>query len=413
MSVDVTVPQMGESITEGILATWLVDDGQWVQDGDALFELETDKISTEVPAPANGVVSRSIAAGETIEIGSVVAHIDTDAVPPTASDDAEDNVSEPVTSSIQTIKQVEDRSVATPAARALLQEHKLSPDAMNGSGPHGHITKGDVLAFLGDRTRPEPNRSESEPEAPPAAAVETSTSTPTAAPGEIREKMSPLRQRIATRLVQAQHIAAILTTFNEIDMSACTALRARFKQRFQDTHGVNLGFMSFFATAVAHALARYPLVGARIEGKEIVRTEHVHLGIAVGTDKGLMVPVLRNAQQLDFAGIEGGIRELAGRARDGKLGIADLEGGTFTITNGGVYGSLLSTPILNPPQSGILGMHAIQDRPIAVDGQVVIRPMMYVALSYDHRIVDGAEAVGFLIRIKELIEEPERLLLGL
>jgi 2-oxoglutarate dehydrogenase E2 component (dihydrolipoamide succinyltransferase) len=236
---------------------------------------------------------------------------------------------------------------------------------------------------------------------------------PATAAGETRQRLSPIRQRIAQRLVQAQHTAAILTTFNEVDMAAVIALRKRWKEAFEKQHGVPLGFMSFFAIATVQALRKYPLINSRIDGTDIVTPTGVHLGIAVGTERGLVVPVLRNAQDLTFAGIELAIRDYATKARSGKLGLDDLAGGSFTITNGGVYGSLMSTPIINPPQSGILGMHAIKERPVAVDGQVVIRPMMYTALSYDHRIVDGAEAVGFLVRIKELIENPERLLFGL
>ena len=401
-----------------------MEDGQFVNDGDPLFELETDKISTEVPAPTSGVISIETAEGEIVEIGATVGNIDPQAAAPTISDDAEDNIEEEPQPELKTITSRHERGKISPAARALLDEHAISPDAITGTGVKGHITKGDVLAFIEKQGALE----KKEPVAPPTPVKETTappaagtTLTPAASsatdrvvnPGEKRTRLSPLRQRIATRLVQAQHTAAILTTFNEIDMSHCVELRKRFKDRFAEKHETGLGFMSFFSKAAIKALEQYPLINAQIDGTDLVEYDHINLGIAVGTDKGLVVPVLKNAQDMGFADIERGIREFAGKARKGGLTINDMQGGTFTITNGGVYGSLMSTPIINPPQSGILGMHAIKERPIAVDGEVVIRPMMYVALSYDHRIVDGAEAVGFLIRIKELIEEPERLIFDL
>ena len=287
----------------------------------------------------------------------------------------------------------------------MVAETKVDPATIPGSGRHGQVTKGDVLAHL---ETAKPAAAPAVPPQPPAPSVP-------AAPAGVptRKKMSALRQRIAQRLVAAQHTAAILTTFNEVDMGPVMELRKKWKESFEKQHGVGLGFMSFFTVAACQALAKYPLLNSQIEGTDVVSFDGVHMGIAVGTEKGLVVPVLRHAQRLTFAGVEKTIKEYALKARDGKLAIDDMQGGTFTITNGGVYGSLMSTPIINPPQSGILGLHAIKDRPMAVNGQVVIRPMMYLALSYDHRIVDGAEAVGFLVRVKELIEAPERLILGL
>nr|MBA3684699.1 2-oxoglutarate dehydrogenase complex dihydrolipoyllysine-residue succinyltransferase [Planctomycetota bacterium] len=289
----------------------------------------------------------------------------------------------------------------SPAVKKLVADAKVDPAAIPGTGKDGRITKGDVLAH-GEKDL-----------SPTTDSTAPSAQRPAPGGGVTRKKMSPLRSRIAQRLVQAQHTAAILTTFNEIDMQACMDMRKRFKEEFEKKHGVGLGFMSFFGAAVMQALKKYPLLNAQIDGGDIVSFDGVHLGVAVGTEKGLVVPVLRYADRMSFAQIEQSIKNAALKARDGKLAIDDMQGGTFTITNGGVYGSLMSTPIINPPQSGILGMHAIKERPIALNGQVVIRPMMYVALSYDHRIVDGSEAVGFLVRIKELIEAPERLVLGL
>ncbi|MBA3938054.1 MAG: 2-oxoglutarate dehydrogenase complex dihydrolipoyllysine-residue succinyltransferase, partial [Planctomycetes bacterium] len=291
----------------------------------------------------------------------------------------------------------------SPAVKKLVADNELDAAKIPGSGKDGRVTKGDVLEQL------------AKPAAAPAAATASTTSQPAAAAaaGTTRKRMSTLRQRIAQRLVQAQHTAAILTTFNEIDMGAVMDLRKKHKEEFEKKLGIGLGFMSFFGIAAIKALQKYPLINSQIDGTDIVGFDGVHLGVAVGTEKGLVVPVVRHAEKLSFAGIEKAIKEYALKARDGKLSIDDMQGGTFTITNGGVYGSLMSTPIINPPQSGILGLHAIKERPMAVNGQVVIRPMMYVALSYDHRIVDGAEAVGFLVRIKELIESPEKILLGL
>ncbi|TVR44537.1 MAG: 2-oxoglutarate dehydrogenase complex dihydrolipoyllysine-residue succinyltransferase [Planctomycetota bacterium] len=412
MPTDVRVPAMGESVTEGVLARWLVSEGEVVSVDQPIYELETDKITTEVPSPVGGAIHFQVAEGDTVEIDAVVASIDESVSAPDPSS-GETSALEPAPNPEPSAKTTNsdgspttgrisagDTAKLSPAAKQMVADKKLDAKAIEASGPKGHITKGDVLNHLD--------------KAPSPAAPKAPASTSPAEEGaEQRRRMSPLRQRIAQRLVQAQRTAAMLTTFNEVDMSACMALRKKFKDQFQETHGVGLGFMSFFVKAVVSALKAYPDINSRIDGNEVVTPHDQHIGIAVGTEKGLVVPVLRKAQELSFADIEGAIRGYAKRARDGKLGIADMDGGTFTITNGGVYGSLMSTPILNPPQSGILGMHTIKERPVAVDGQVVIRPMMYIALSYDHRIVDGAGAVGFLVRIKDCIENPERLLLGL
>jgi len=372
-----------------------------VQDSTPLFELETDKITTEVPAGANGTVRFIAKEGQTLAIGSVVAAIDTTgatsapaaAVPAPASSAAPAAAAGAANAKNTTL---------SPAVKKLVADNDLDPARIPGTGRDGLITKGDVLAQLSAPAATAPSA--------PAAAPAPIT---TAAGGTTRKRMSSLRQRIATRLVQAQHTAAILTTFNEVDMSAVMELRKKHKEEFEKKLGVSLGFMSFFAVASVKALQKYPLINSQIDGTDVVSFSGIHLGVAVGTDKGLVVPVIRDVQRLSFAEIERAIKEYAVKAREGKLSLDDLQGGTFTITNGGVYGSLMSTPILNPPQSGILGMHSIKERPIALGGQVVIRPMMYLALSYDHRIVDGSEAVGFLVRIKELLEAPEKLLLGL
>jgi 2-oxoglutarate dehydrogenase E2 component (dihydrolipoamide succinyltransferase) len=402
MAYDVKIPAVGESITEGILSRWLVKDGSQVQENTPLFELETDKITTEVPAGAAGKVRFTAQEGQTLPIGSVVAAIDTTAAgaPPAAGQPAAPAAATPPAPAPASTAAATPAKNTTlsPAVKKLVADNDLDPTRIPGTGRDGLITKGDVLTQL---------------QAPaPAAATPVSAPAP-AGGGSTRKRMSSLRQRIATRLVQAQHTAAILTTFNEVDMSAVMDLRKKHKEEFEKKLGVSLGFMSFFALASVKALQKYPLINSQIDGTDVVSFSGIHLGVAVGTDKGLVVPVIRDVQRMSFADIEKAIKAYALKARDGKLSVDDLQGGTFTITNGGVYGSLMSTPILNPPQSGILGMHSIKERPVAVGGQVVIRPMMYLALSYDHRIVDGAEAVGFLVRIKELLESPEKLLLGL
>jgi len=408
MAHNVIVPQMGESISEGIISKFLVAEGTVVGVDTPVYELETDKVTTEVTAGAAGKIAFSVKEGETIKVGGTVATIDTSvptpAAPAKAATPAAAVAAAPVKA--EAAAPAARNETLSPAVKKMVAETKVDPAAIPGSGRHGQVTKGDVLAHLEKGT------------VVPAAKTtdhgpRTTDPAPTAPTAPTRKKMSALRQRIAQRLVAAQHTAAILTTFNEVDMGPVMELRKKWKESFEKQHGVGLGFMSFFTAAACQALAKYPLLNSQIEGTDIVSFDGVHLSIAVGTEKGLVVPVVRHAQRLSFAGIEKTIKEYAQKARDGKLSIEDMQGGTFTITNGGVYGSLMSTPIINPPQSGILGLHAIKDRPMAVNGQVVIRPMMYIALSYDHRIVDGAEAVGFLVRVKELIEAPERLILGL
>jgi 2-oxoglutarate dehydrogenase E2 component (dihydrolipoamide succinyltransferase) len=401
MAYDVKIPAVGESITEGILSRWLVKDGAQVQDSTPLFELETDKITTEVPAGVAGKVRFTAKEGETLAIGTVVAVIEPGgaAAAPAGNPEPAPTAAAPARTAAAPAK----NTTLSPAVKKLVAENDLDPARIPGTGRDGLVTKGDVLSQLAN---PAPA-----PAGP--APVAGSPSAGTASGGATRKRMSALRQRIATRLVQAQHTAAILTTFNEVDMFAVMELRKRHKEEFEKKLGVSLGFMSFFAVASVKALEKYPLINSQIDGTDVVSFPGIHLGVAVGTDKGLVVPVIRDVQRMGFAEIEKAIKGYALKAREGKLSVDDLQGGTFTITNGGVYGSLMSTPILNPPQSGILGMHSIKERPIALNGQVVIRPMMYLALSYDHRIVDGAEAVGFLVRIKELLEAPEKLLLGL
>ncbi len=389
---NVLIPALGESITEGVISKWLVADGASVGDSTPILELETDKITTEIQAGATGVLRRKAAEGATIKIGAVAAVIEPGAAPAAAP---------AATPAAKAAAQ------PGPAAQKLLAESGVDAASLKGTGKDGRVTKGDVLAAGSQQPAASGQQPAASSQQPAASGQQ-----PAAKSGSTRRRMTPIRQRIAQRLVQAQRTAAILTTFNEVDMSAAMAMRKKWKEGFEKAHGTGLGFMSIFATAVVHALKKYPLVNSQIDGQDIITPDGVHLSIAIGTEKGLVVPVLRDAQSMGFADIEKAIKGYAGKAKEGKLTLDDMNGGTFTITNGGVYGSLMSTPILNPPQSGILGMHTIKDRPIAVDGQVVIRPMMYIALSYDHRIVDGAEAVGFLVRVKELVEAPERMLLG-
>ncbi len=398
----VKIPAVGESITEGTLSRWLVADGSVVSDSTPLFELDTDKISTEVQAGVAGRVTFKVKEGETLAIGSVVAVIDSSVSAPANGPGVKPVAGAPASSTAAPA----ERAKSGPAAEKALAESGLDPAKIAGTGKDARITKGDVLA------------AGAAPKAASAsAAAPLGTTAPTApannGSGTTRKRMTPLRQRIAQRLIQAQHTAAILTTFNEVDMTEAMDLRKKWKEDFEKKHGIGLGFMSIFSIAAIQALQKFPGINSQIDGTDVVSYDHINLGIAVGTEKGLVVPVLKHAEKMTFADIEKAIRGYAVKAREGKLAVDDLQGGTFTITNGGVYGSLMSTPIINPPQSGILGMHAIKDRPMAVNGQIVIRPMMYIALSYDHRLVDGAEAVGFLVRIKELIEAPERLILGL
>jgi 2-oxoglutarate dehydrogenase E2 component (dihydrolipoamide succinyltransferase) len=410
--LEVKIPPLGESIVSGILATWHVAEGDTVKTGQALFELETDKITSEGTAEADGVISLKVAAGDEVNIGAVVAVITVGAA--AAAGDAAVAVAGvadpgPDTSSSKS------SATASPAVRRLAEETGVDPATVEGTGKAGRVTKGDMLKAA--KAEPAPTKSAPEPAPTPTPAP---APTPTAAPAhpkssgstrQTRKKMSPLRAKIAERLVTAQHQAAMLTTFNEVDMSAVMDLRKKYQDTFVKKNGFKLGFMSFFTKAVVNALQEVPGVNAQIQGTEIVSNHYYDIGVAVSTPKGLMVPVIRECESLSMAGIESAIAEVAQRARDGKITLSDLDGGVFTITNGGIFGSMLSTPILNAPQSAILGLHAINDRPMAVNGQVVIRPMMYLALSYDHRIVDGKEAVTFLVKVKEAIEDPTRLLL--
>ncbi len=414
MAVDVEIPTMGESVSEVILIEWLKADGEFVERDEAICVLETDKANVDLPAPAAGLLKHGAEIDATLGIGAVIAQIEAGAKPAAESEDAPPA---PVPAPEET-PAAEDDKALSPAARRLAEENGVDVAAVEGTGKNGLITKEDIRAFIDAQSAPVASPPASAPPATPSPAPEPAPVPRSPSPaalsdgdGQRREPMSRLRQRIAQHLVAAQHNAAMLTTFNEIDMSAVMELRARYKERFAEVHGISLGFMSFFSRAAVLALREFPAVNAQIDGTDVVYNARVHLGIAVSTERGLVVPVLRSAEQMSMAQIESEIKRLALGARDNKLAMDELSGGTFTITNGGVFGSLLSTPIINAPQSGILGMHAIQQRPVAVDGQVVIRPMMYVALSYDHRIIDGQQSVKFLVRLKELVEDPARLML--
>ncbi|HMC89193.1 MAG TPA: 2-oxoglutarate dehydrogenase complex dihydrolipoyllysine-residue succinyltransferase [Gemmataceae bacterium] len=438
MATEIKVPAVGESITEGTIARWLKKDGEQVKAEEPLFELETDKATTEIAAPAAGVLRVTAAEGSTVAIGSVVGRIEeASAARPAQQPAAEkpDGTRKPSSEKAgkpdgktrveqATTPADQGQTLLSPAARRLAEQERVDIRQLAGSGRSGRITKEDILTHLekrqGQAAEAEPARAavaEARPgEPPPAPRLAAPPSAPKQAPDasgarETRQRMTGIRQRIAEKLVAAQQNAAILTTFNEADLSAVLALRNQYKDSFKEKHGVGLGFMSFFVKASVEALKSFPVVNAWIDASDIVYHHYFNIGVAVSTEKGLMVPVLRDADRLTFADIEKRIAELAQKARDGKIAVADLQGGTFTITNGGIFGSLLSTPILNPPQSAILGMHVIQRRPVAVNDQVVIRPMMYLALSYDHRLIDGREAVLFLIRVRECIENPERMFL--
>ena len=396
-AVDVMVPTLGESVAEATVASWFKAPGDAVAADEILCELETDKVSVEVPAPSAGVLSEIVAAeGSTVEAGGKLAVLAASGSAPAPKADAPAAAAAPATSG----KDVED----APSAKKMMAENNLSADAVTGTGKDGRIMKEDVQKALASPTP--------QAEAPAPAAPRAPVAAEDAAREE-RVKMTRLRQTIARRLKDAQNTAAMLTTYNEVDMTATMALRKEYKDLFEKKHGVKLGFMSFFTKACCHALKEVPEVNAEIDGTDVVYKNFVHMGVAVGTPTGLVVPVVRDADQMSFAAIEKKIGELGLRARDGKLSMAEMQGGTFTISNGGVYGSLMSSPILNPPQSGILGMHKIQERPVVVNGEIVIRPMMYLALSYDHRIVDGKGAVTFLVRVKEALEDPRRLLMDL
>jgi 2-oxoglutarate dehydrogenase E2 component (dihydrolipoamide succinyltransferase) len=432
MAIDVIVPPLGESVTQAILIKWHKGDGAQAAMDEPLCELETDKANVDIPAPAAGVIRRVRNEGETVRVGEVIARIDSvgaGATSPAKGGGAPAAAPATAGAGAAAAAGAAKLEELSPATRRIVEENKVDPDSIPGSGRGGRLTKEDVQNYLADMERTGNGERAVATAPPPPAAVRheapasmTAPSPKTApvqsggamnfdAHGERRVPMSKIRRRIAETLVKAQQTAAILTTFNEVDLQAVMDLRAKFKESFEKAHGVGLGFMSFFAKAVVQGLKDYPHVNAFLEGENIVYHQHVHLGIAVSTDRGLAVPVLKNAQDLSFARVESEIKRLAGAVRDGKLGLEELSGGTFTITNGGVFGSLLSTPILNPPQSGILGMHTIQKRAMVVNDKIEIRPMMYLALSYDHRIVDGKEAIGFLVRVKQLLEDPARLML--
>jgi len=420
MSTEVKIPAVGESITSGVLSGWLKQNGDAVLDGEPIFSLETDKISTEVPSPASGTLQIMVAAGEEIKIGQIVAMID--AAQGAGKPEAKETVAiATVTASVKADESAKEEVALSPAVRRLAAEEKIPLGEVTGTGKHGQVTKPDLIDYLERPAKKEIEGLSSEASAkgepnqkpaPVADGKEVAPSVPVSTDGRsVRRKMSPLRKKIAAQLVLAQQNAAMLTTFNECDMSAVMHLRSSYQEAFQKRHGTKLGFMSFFIKAVVDALHLVPAMNARIDGDDLVENHYYDIGVAVGTERGLVVPVVRDADKKSFAELENSVGGFAAKARDGKLQLDELTGGVFTITNGGIYGSLLSTPILNPPQSGILGMHKIQDRPVAIGGKIEIRPMMYLALSYDHRVVDGKEAVTFLVRVKECIEDPTRLLL--
>jgi 2-oxoglutarate dehydrogenase E2 component (dihydrolipoamide succinyltransferase) len=455
MLIEIKVPSVGESVTEALLAQWFKNDGDLVKKDEPLFVIETDKVTLEVVAEADGVLTITVTEGETVAIGAVVGTLDSQGAeraeaPAAAADENEAAAAESETATAESETATEAASPAepdqppspapppepaapvpasepspasretarpasaelplAPAVRRLVAERNLDPTRISGTGPGGRITKGDVVLYLesgaspGSAGRPDASAvpAASEPEPAPSIAAAESIS---------RKPMSPIRRRIAARLLEAKHSTAMLTTFNEIDMSNVMAIRKQYKEAFKQKYGVNLGMMSFFIKASVEALKEISQINAFIEGQDIIEHHYYHIGVAVGSERGLVVPVIRHADQLSFAGLEQAIVDYVKKIQENRLELADLEGGTFTISNGGVYGSLLSTPILNTPQSAILGMHKIEKRPVVIADEIVIRPMMYVALSYDHRIVDGREAVTFLKRIKEFVENPERMMM--
>ncbi|MCB1448796.1 MAG: 2-oxoglutarate dehydrogenase complex dihydrolipoyllysine-residue succinyltransferase [Nitratireductor sp.] len=397
MATEIRVPTLGESVAEATVGKWLKKPGEAVKADEPIVELETDKVSVEIPAPSDGTLTEILVKeGETVEVGALLAHFGTGGAVAAEATARAPAKAEAKPAAAAPAPQA--TMPASPSAQKIMNEKNIDPASVQGSGKRGQVLKEDV-------------QNASAPLSVPAAARAPSGDADVVR--EERVKMTRLRQTIARRLKDAQNSAAMLTTFNEVDMSAVMDLRNRYKDLFEKKHGVKLGFMGFFTKAVCHALKEIPAVNAEIDGSDIIYKNYCHIGVAVGTEKGLVVPVVRDADQMGIAEIEKEIGNLGRKARDGELSMADMQGGTFTISNGGVYGSLMSTPILNAPQSGILGMHKIQERPVAVGGQVVIRPMMYLALSYDHRIVDGKEAVTFLVRVKDSLEDPERLVLDL
>lgn len=395
MILEMKVPSPGESITEVEIATWLVEDGDYVEKDQAIAEVDSDKATLELPAEASGTITLKAEEGDAVAVGAVVCHIDTAAEKPAGGETAKVEVKEEApkveASSTPTPQAAATYATGTasPAAKKILAEKGIDAAAVNGTGKDGRVTKEDAVKAV------------------------PSMGTPTGGNrGTSRSKMSMLRRKVAERLVEAKNTTAMLTTFNEVDMSPIFALRSEYKETFKAKHGVGLGFMSFFTLAVVRALKMYPAVNSMIDGKEMISYDFCDISIAVSGPKGLMVPVMRNAENLSFRGVEAEVKRLAIRARDGQITVDEMTGGTFTISNGGVFGSMLSTPIINPPQSGILGMHNIVERPVAIDGKVETRPIMYVALSYDHRIIDGKESVGFLVAVKEALENPVELLMN-
>ena len=402
---DIVIPQIGESITEVTLTQWLVQDGSYVNEGDLLCEIESDKATLEMPSENSGVIKIMAEEGSELEIGVKIGEIDTEAKPadkPKEEVKKESEKVETISASENTAGVSKDKPYPSPAASKIMREKGLASSEVSGSGKDGRITKGDALSA------PASNK-EIKKDGKPEEKTENGQSFGLSRNIK-KEKMTRLRKTIAKVLVEAKNTTAMLTTFNEVDMSEINSVRKRYKEKFYDKYGIKLGFMSFFTKAVDRALQLYPKVNSMIDGDELVQFDYQDISIAVSTDRGLMVPVLRNVENLDFFGVEKEIVRLADKARNGKLSIDDMLGGTFTITNGGVFGSMLSTPILNPPQSAILGMHNIVQRPVALEGKVLIRPIMYLALSYDHRVIDGKESVGFLVAIKEALEDPVKLL---
>lgn len=407
MKVDIVIPSVGESVTEATIGQWLKKSGDYVNKNDVVLALETDKASVEVVAEQSGVLEILNPEGAVVAIGAVVAKLDTAASKPAsvaATTSAPAPVAEVKSPSVNMggSAHPELQAHLSPAVQKIVTENQLNPEQIAGSGRGGRLTKADALAAV-----------QTQAVLPTPKAPAASAPAPVVDKGvrQTRVPMTSIRKKIAERLVVSQQTTATLTTFNEIDMSRVMEIRSKYKDKFKEKHNVNLGFMGFFAKAAVEALKAWPGVNAFLEGQDIVYNHYVNIGVAVGTEKGLIVPVIKDIDQMSIAQIEMAIRDYAIKARDGKISINDLAGGTFTISNGGVYGSMMSTPILNPPQTGILGLHKIEERPIALNGQVVIRPMMYIALSYDHRMIDGKEAVSFLVKIKEGLEDPERLLL--
>ncbi len=408
MSIEVRVPTLGESVTEATVGQWYKKAGEAVSADEPVVELETDKVTIEVPAPSSGVLSDIVVnEGDTVEVGALLASIAAGegAAAPAAKETAKKAESVPAKQAEASKPAGNGNSTQSPAVRKMVEENNVNADNISGSGKRGQVLKGDVIAALENGMTQQSSSS--------TAVSVRAPSSPQDEAREERVRMTKLRQTIARRLKESQQSAAMLTTFNEVDMSTVMDVRKQYKDLFEKKHGVKLGFMGFFVKACIHALKEIPAVNAEIDGTDIIYKNYFHMGVAVGTPKGLVVPVVRNADQMGLAEIEGTISDFGRRARDGKLSIDEMQGGTFTISNGGVYGSLMSTPILNAPQSGILGMHKIQERPMVVNGEIVVRPMMYLALSYDHRIVDGKEAVTFLVRVKESLEDPQRLVLDL